>query len=100
MSAPHKTVLGSFALLLIWPLLLACASLCKAGGYEYKVTGVNIRTQERVVGHIEDAGQNGTLTGIIWDKTDTYPVEGTWDGKGLIRLHSRLSAFSVEVVEE
>ena len=85
--------------LIMASLLLLCAANSEA--WEYKVTGINISTQERVVGNVEESDQNGTISGIIWDRMCTYPVTGTWSGKGgQMRLYSSLSAFEVEVVDE
>lgn len=100
MRPSFKTVCRAYAVLLLAVAFLAITAKCKAKDYEYKVTGVNIRTQERVVGHITDSDHNGTVSGIIWDRMGIYPVKGTWSGKGLMRLYSTLSSFTVTVVEE
>ena len=100
MCPSFKTVCRICAVLLLATAFWAIASRTKAEDYEYKVTGVNIRTQERVVGHITDSDHNGTVSGIIWDRMCIYPVKGTWSGKGLMRLYSTLSSFTVTVVEE
>ena len=100
MRPSFKTVCRICAILLLATAFWAIASRAKAEDYEYKVTGVNIRTQERVVGHITDSDHNGTVSGIIWDRMGVYPVEGVWAGKGRMRLYGTLSSFTVDVVEE
>ena len=95
-----KITLRAYAVLCALFALLAVTSLCKAETFEYKVTGINLKTQERVVGHITDSAQNGTVSGMIWDRMGVYPVEGIWAGKGRMRLYCTLSSFTVHVVEE
>lgn len=100
MHPSFKTVCRICAVLLLAMAFLAIAAMTKAEDYEYKVTGYNLRTQERVVGHITDSAQNGTVSGMIWDRMGVYPVEGVWAGKGRMRLYSTLSPFTVDMVEE
>lgn len=100
MRPSFKIVCRAYAVLLLAVAFLAITAKCKAEGYEYKVTGFNLRTQERVVGHITDSAQNGTVSGMIWDRMGVYPVKGVWAGKGRMRLYSTLSSFTVDVVEE
>lgn len=83
----------------LFVLMLALYSAALVYAYEYKVTGFNLGTNERVLGHISDSTQNGTLEGTIWDREGTFPVRGVWSGKGLMTLHSTTTTFEVEVVE-
>lgn len=95
-----KIVCNYYSVLCLLLALMAVASLCRAETFEYKVTGINTATKERVVGQIADYSQNGTVSGIIWDRTGVYSVTGIWSGKGLMKLYSTLSSFSVTVVDE
>jgi len=70
--------------------------------YNYKVTGINLITGERVLGEMKDTEKNGNLIGMILDQSFAYEVVGQWSGKGMAILvrEKPPKAFKVEVVKE
>ena len=85
----------------IFSIILVLATAMCAAADEYNVTGVNLVTGERVVGHMDDVDGNGTVSGMIWDRTMTLRTIGQWSGAGQAILVSEepAVAYSVEVVE-
>jgi hypothetical protein len=85
--------------LFLMMLSIMCISVAKAD--EYNVTGFNLITGERVVGHMDDVDDNGTVTGRIWDRTTVLYTVGQWSGLGKAILVSEepAVAYAVEVVE-
>ena len=82
-------------------ILIIIATVCAAAADEYHVTGLNLITGERVCGLMDDADGNGTVTGMIWDRTMTLRTIGQWSGAGQAILVSEepAVAYQVEVVE-
>ena len=68
---------------------------------EYRVTGHNLVTGERICGVMEDENRNGTVSAQIWDRLATLRAVGQWSGQGvaiLVREEPPV-AYRVEVVE-
>lgn len=75
--------------------------LARAGhAHEYKITGVNTSTGERVAGTMSDTAHNGTVNGLLLDRLDRVHVGGRWSGRGMARLSDGgVRTYKVEVVE-
>lgn len=82
-------------------ILIIIATACAAAADEYHVTGLNLITGERVCGQMDDVDGNGTVTGMILDRTMTLRTIGQWSGAGQAILVSEepAVAYKVEVVE-
>ena len=85
--------------LFLMMLSIMCVSVAKAD--EYNVTGINLITGERVVGHMDDVDGNGTVTARIWDRTAVLRTIGQWSGLGqaIVVCEEPAVAYAVEVVE-
>ena len=82
-------------------ILIIISTVVAAAADEYHVIGHNLITGERVCGQMYDVDANGTVTGMIWDRTMTLRTIGQWSGAGQAILVSEepAVAYSVEVVE-
>ena len=65
----------------------------------YTATGSN-PMGERVLAEIVDQHQNGTVTGIVYDRLAGVPVAGEWAGVGMITVEGVNGVrYELEVVE-
>lgn len=82
-------------------ILIIIATVCAAAADEYHVTGLNLITGERVVGHLDDVDGNGTVSARIWDRTAVLYTVGQWSGMGqaIVVCEEPAVAYEVEVVE-
>ena len=85
----------------IFSIILVLATAMCAAADEYNVTGVNLVTGERVVGHMDDVDGNGTVSARIWDRTAVLYTTGQWSGLGqaIVVCEEPMRAYAVEVVE-
>lgn len=87
----------------LWPFLLVLPVLCGANQkfmVEYFVTGMNITTNERVVGWLDGVLGESRVQGHVLDRGHHYAVVGQSDGKGLFVLRSLCCEYHVEVADE
>ena len=55
---------------------------------------------ERVLAEIVDQHQNGTVTGIVYDRLAGVPVAGEWSGVGSMAVEGANGVrYELEVVE-
>lgn len=85
------------ALLLVLPVLCGANQKFKV---EYFVTGMNITTNERVVGWLDGVMGESQVQGHVLDRGHHYAVVGQSDGKGLFVLRSLCCEYAVEVADE
>ena len=65
----------------------------------YTATGSN-PMGERVLAEIVDQHQNGTVTGIVYDRLAGVPVAGEWSGVGSMAVEGANGVrYELEVVE-
>ena len=65
----------------------------------YVATGRN-SMGERVLAEIVDADKNGTVHGVVWDRTARVPVTGEWSGMGMVEVRGPEGReYELEVVE-
>ena len=64
----------------------------------YVATGQN-DMGERVIAEIVDQHQNGTVSGMVWDRLQRITVTGEWSGVGIMKVVGGGREYEVEVVE-
>jgi len=97
-----KTAVKAIFAFLIVAVSIFLLLIEDASAINYKVTGVNLVTGERVLGEMQDDFQNGSVIGQIMDKNLKLEVVGVWSGVGkaiLVREHP-VSAYEIDVVED
>lgn len=67
---------------------------------EYYVTGVNLTTNERVVGWLDGVLGQPEVSGYVLDQGEHYAVVGVVNGKGSFELRSMCCEYDVVVVDE
>lgn len=67
---------------------------------EFYVTGVNLETNERVVGWLDGELGGNEVQGTVWDRLGNYVVVGITSGNGQYELRSLCCRYRVVVVDE
>lgn len=67
---------------------------------EYYVTGVNLQTNERVVGWLDGVLGQPEVSGYVLDRGEHYVVTGVANGKGSFALRSLCCEYDVIVADE
>ena len=87
-------ILGVLFLILSWP------NHANAFNVEYYVTGVNLTTNERVVGWLDGTLGEANVQGYVLDRGDHIAVVGLANGKGSFELRSLNCLYDVVVTDE
>jgi hypothetical protein len=88
--------------LLILVLLFIAATAHADGTFleEYFVTGVNLDTNERVVGWVDGILGESEVQGHVLDRGHHYAVVGVANGMGSFELRSMCCTYDVVVADE
>lgn len=85
---------------LVFFLVLAKTAYAQPWQVEYFVTGINVDTNERVVGWLDGKQGDSLVQGTVLDHGDRYVVVGEITGKGQFELRSMCCFYRVEVADE
>ena len=106
-TANYRLIIKMLIALLIMSAVSASALLseCAYGGdsefiEEYYVTGINLTTNERVVGWLDGVLGGTEISGYVLDRGEHYVVVGTANGKGSFELRSLCCEYDVTVADE
>lgn len=87
-------------LILVLLFIAATAYAGETFREEYFVTGINLDTNERVVGWVDGILGESEVQGHILDKGHHYAVVGVANGMGSFELHSMCCTYDVTVTDE
>ena len=99
-STYHNMMMVLVVIIVVLVGLLLWATVANAQGVEYYVTGINVQTNERVVGWLDGQVGSGEVQGTVLDRGDRFVVVGQSDGKGSFVLKSLCCEYEVEVTNE
>ena len=91
-----------YVAVLMWVFLFLLILPFRANAFnvEYYVTGVNLTTNERVVGWLDGTLGEADVQGYVLDRGDHIAVVGLANGKGSFELRSLNCLYDVVVTDE
>ena len=91
-----------YVAVLMWVFLLLLILPFRANAFnvEYYVTGVNLTTNERVVGWLDGTLGEANVQGYVLDRGDHVAVVGLANGMGSFELRSLNCLYDVVVTDE